>query len=112
MDVSMPEMGGFELADTIRQHPRFQSTAIIFISAIHLTDEDLLRGFATGAVDYISVPIVAELLRAKVRVFVELHRRTRQLERLNRELRKAGPGYLQCQIGTKPGCLRDGNLRF
>lgn len=86
MDVSMPELDGFELARMIRQHPRYQKTAIIFISAIHLTDLDRLKGYEEGAVDYISVPVVAELLRAKVRVFADLHRKTRQLETLNREL--------------------------
>src|ERR1700735_5046383 len=86
MDVSMPEIDGFELADMMRQHPRFQKTAIIFISAVHLTDLDRIRGYRSGAVDYISVPIVPELLRAKVSVFAELHRKNRQLERLNREL--------------------------
>jgi len=86
MDVSMPDMDGFELADMIRQHPRFQSTAIIFISAVHLTTLDRLHGYARGAVDYISVPFDPELLRAKVSVFSELHRRARQLETLNREL--------------------------
>jgi two-component system, NtrC family, sensor kinase len=80
MDVSMPELDGFELATMIRQHPRFQRTAIIFISAVHLTDLDRLKGYEHGAVDYISVPVVQELLRAKVRVFAELHRKTRQLE--------------------------------
>src|SRR3954462_8221048 len=83
MDVSMPELDGFELADIIRQHPRFQKTAIIFISAVHLTDLDRLKGYQRGAVDYISVPVVAELLRAKVSVFAELHRKTQQLETLN-----------------------------
>jgi PAS domain S-box-containing protein len=86
MDVSMPELDGFELAEMIRQHPRFQRTAIIFISAVHLTDLDRLKGYEHGAVDYISVPVVAEMLRAKVRVFADLHRKTRQLESLNREL--------------------------
>src|SRR5271156_2025812 len=86
MDVSMPELDGFQLASMIRQHPRFQRTAIIFISAVHLTDLDQLRGYEHGAVDYISVPVVPELLRAKVRVFADLHRKTRQLETLNREL--------------------------
>ena len=69
----------------IRQHPRFQKTAIIFISAVHLTDIDRLKGYQRGAVDYISVPIVPELLRAKVSVFADLHRKTYQLEMLNRE---------------------------
>ena len=86
MDVSMPELDGFQLAAMIRQHPRFQKTAIIFVSAVHLTDLDQLKGYEHGAVDYISVPVVAELLRAKVRVFADLHRKTRQLEALNREL--------------------------
>ncbi len=88
MDVSMPELDGFELASMIRQHPRFQRTAIIFISAVHLTDLDRLKAYERGAVDYISVPVVPELLRAKVKVFAELHRKTRQLEKLNRELEK------------------------
>src|SRR5262244_3448378 len=86
MDVSMPEIDGFELAEIIRQHPRFQRTAIIFISAVHLTDLDRLKGYQRGAVDYISVPVVPELLRAKVSVFAELHRNARQLELLNRQL--------------------------
>jgi CheY-like chemotaxis protein len=86
MDVSMPELDGFQLAAMIRQHPRFQRMAIIFVSAVHLTDLDQLRGYEHGAVDYISVPVVAELLRAKVRVFAELHRKTRLLETLNRDL--------------------------
>jgi PAS domain S-box-containing protein len=86
MDVSMPELDGFQLAAMIRQHPRFQRTAIIFVSAVHLTDLDQLKGYEHGAVDYISVPVVPELLRAKVRVFADLHRKTRQLETLNREL--------------------------
>ncbi len=86
MDVSMPEIDGFELAEIIRQHPRFQKTAIIFISAVHLTDLDRLKGYQHGAVDYLSVPIVPEVLRAKVKVFTELHRKNKQLERLNTEL--------------------------
>jgi PAS domain S-box-containing protein len=88
MDVSMPELDGFELATMIRQHPRFQRTAIIFISAVHLTDLDRLKGYSHGAVDYLSVPVIPELLRAKVKVFSELHRKTRQLEALNRDLER------------------------
>lgn len=86
MDVSMPDVDGFELADVIRQHPRFQRTAIIFISGVHLSDQDRIRGYRSGAVDYISVPVVPEVLRAKISVFVELHRKSRQLESLNRNL--------------------------
>ena len=88
MDVCMPELDGFELAAMIREHPRFQKTAIIFVSAIQVTDLDLLRGYAAGAVDYVPVPVVPDLLRAKVRVFAELYRKTRQLETLNAELER------------------------
>jgi len=96
-DVSMPGMDGFELADTIRQHPRFQQMPIIFISAVYVTDFDRLKGYQTGAVDYISVPIVPELLRAKVSVFAELHRREVQLETLNRELRRLSNSLIAAQ---------------
>jgi len=88
MDVSMPDLDGFELADMIREHPRFGKTAIIFISGVHLTDLDKINGYRRGAVDYISVPVIPEVLRAKIGVFVELHRKTRQLERLNSNLER------------------------
>jgi signal transduction histidine kinase len=88
IDVCMPDLDGFELAAMIREHPRFQKTAIIFVSAIQVTDLDLLRGYAAGAVDYVPVPVIPDLLRAKVRVFAELHRKTRQLETLNAELER------------------------
>ncbi len=86
VDVCMPELDGFELAAMIREHPRFQKTAIIFISAIHLSEMDYLRGYSAGAVDYVPVPVVPEVLRAKVKVFAELFRKTRELEQLNRGL--------------------------
>lgn len=86
VDVCMPELDGYELAAMIRQHPRFQKTAIIFVSAILMTDLDRLRGYECGAVDYVPVPVVPEILRAKVGVFAELYRKTRALERLNLEL--------------------------
>ncbi len=86
VDVCMPELDGFELAAMIREHPRFQKTAMIFISAIQVSDFDRLRGYEMGAVDYVPVPVVPEVLRAKIRVFAELYRKTRQLERLNAEL--------------------------
>ncbi|HEY0849135.1 MAG TPA: HWE histidine kinase domain-containing protein [Bradyrhizobium sp.] len=86
VDVCMPELDGFELAAMIREHPRFRRTAIIFISAIQVSDLDRLRGYEMGAVDYVPVPVVPEVLRAKIKVFAELYRKTRQLERLNAEL--------------------------
>ncbi len=86
VDVCMPELDGFELAAMIREHPRCQKTAIIFVSAILLSDMDRIKGYESGAVDYVPVPVVPDLLRAKVRIFADLYRKTRQLEKLNTDL--------------------------
>ncbi|MDP9083187.1 MAG: response regulator [Pseudomonadota bacterium] len=88
IDVCMPELDGFELATMIREHPRFQNTAIIFVSAVLMANLDQLRGYKLGAVDYVPVPVVPELLRAKVKVFVDLYRKTRQLEQFNADLER------------------------
>src|SRR5256714_5335725 len=88
MDVSMPELDGFQLASMIREHPRFQKIAMIFVSAIYLAEIDHLRAYEMGAVDYVPVPVVPEVLRAKVRVFTDLYRKNRQLEQLNAELER------------------------
>ncbi|HEV7357132.1 MAG TPA: response regulator [Steroidobacteraceae bacterium] len=88
IDVCMPDLDGFELATMIREHPRFQNTAIIFVSAVMMAHLDQLRGYKLGAVDYVPVPVVPELLRAKVKVFVELYRKTRQLEQFNADLER------------------------
>jgi DNA-binding response OmpR family regulator len=86
IDVCMPDVDGFELAALIREHPRFKEIAIIFVSAVMDTESHRLRGYELGAVDYIPVPVMPELLRAKVNVFLELYRKTRQLKRNNAEL--------------------------
>jgi two-component system, NtrC family, sensor kinase len=104
MDVSMPDVDGFELAEVIRQHPRFQRTAIIFISGVHLTDQDVIRGYRSGAVDYISVPVIPEVLRAQIGVFVDLYRKTRQLESLNR--------HLESRVAERTEELRKSEAQF
>ena len=86
VDVCMPNIDGFELASLIRNHPRCEKTAIIFISAIQQTNLDQIKGYESGAVDYVSVPVVPELLRARVRVFCDLYRKTAALEGMNRQL--------------------------
>ncbi len=86
LDVNMPGMDGFETASLIREHPRFTKTPIIFVTAVNTTDIDRMRGYEIGAVDYVSVPVIPEILRAKVSVFVELHRKTRELVRVNQSL--------------------------
>jgi CheY-like chemotaxis protein len=104
VDVCMPELDGFELAAMIREHPRFQKTAMIFISAIQVSDIDRLRGYEMGAVDYVPVPVIPEVLRAKIRVFAELYRKTRQLERFNSEL--------ESRVRARTAELEEANARL
>jgi len=78
LDVNMPGMDGFETASLLRSYPRTANTPIIFITA-YIDDVDAIRGYALGAVDYISSPVIPEILRSKVRVFVEMYRMNRQL---------------------------------
>ena len=106
VDVCMPDLDGFQLAAMIREHPRFQKTAIIFISAILLSDVDFLRGYEMGAVDYVPVPVIPEVLRAKVKVFAELYRKTRQLERLNAELEERVAAGRRSSRARPGGCCR------
>jgi signal transduction histidine kinase/DNA-binding response OmpR family regulator len=81
LDVNMPDMDGFETAMLIRSRPRSATTPIIFISAIDRGDTHVSRGYSLGAVDYITSPFEPEILRAKVSVFVELHRKTEEIKR-------------------------------
>jgi signal transduction histidine kinase len=89
LDVSMPVMDGFETAAMIHEHPRYESTPIIFVTGVHDTEFDRLKGYKLGAVDYVSIPIVPEILRSKVSVLVELYVQRRELQRLNRSLAEA-----------------------
>src|ERR1700722_15462663 len=73
LDVSMPDMDGFEAARLIHEHPRFERTPIIFVTGVHMSEFDRLEGYKAGAVDYVAVPIVPEILRSKVAVLVELY---------------------------------------
>ncbi|HLO39389.1 MAG TPA: PAS domain S-box protein [Phycisphaerales bacterium] len=86
INASNPALDGFELAETIRRHPRYHRTAIMFLSAVHLADQDKVRAYALGAVDFLESPVIPQVLRAKVSVFTELYRKTRQLEHMNSEL--------------------------
>ncbi|HEX5209107.1 MAG TPA: response regulator [Steroidobacteraceae bacterium] len=89
LDVSMPDMDGFEAAKLIHEHPRFERTPIIFVTGVHLDDLDRLKGYSLGAVDYVSVPIVPEILRSKVSVLVELYLKRKELQRANVRLSEA-----------------------
>src|SRR5689334_8715923 len=89
LDVSMPDMDGFEAASLIHEHPRFEKTPIIFVTGVHVTELDRLKGYKLGAVDYVYIPVVPEILRSKVSVLVELHLQRRELQTLNRSLEEA-----------------------
>jgi signal transduction histidine kinase len=89
LDVSMPDMDGFEAARLIHEHPRFEKTPIIFVTGVHVSELDRLTGYKVGAVDYVSIPVVPEILRSKVAVLVELYLKRRELRELNRTLAKA-----------------------
>lgn len=89
LDVNMPGMDGFETASLIHQHPRFEKTPIIFVTAVNVSDLDRLRGYKLGAVDYVMVPVIPEILRSKVAVLVELYRKRRELQSANERLAQA-----------------------
>ena len=89
LDVSMPEMDGFETASLIHDHPRFEKTPIIFVTGVNITELDRLKGYRLGAFDYVYVPVVPEILRSKVAAFVELHGQRRELKQLNQSLEHA-----------------------
>ena len=96
LDVSMPEMDGFETATLIHEHPRFEKTPIIFVTGVHVTELDRLKGYKLGAVDYVYIPVVPEILRSKVSVLVELHLQRRELQKLNTQPR---PGQCAARAG-------------
>jgi signal transduction histidine kinase/DNA-binding response OmpR family regulator len=89
LDVNMPEMDGFEVARLVREHPRMERTPIIFVTAVHVSELDRLKGYELGAIDYIAVPVVPEILRSKVAVLVELYQRRGQLQAVNEALNVA-----------------------
>lgn len=88
LDVSMPVMDGFETASMIRQRLRSQHTPIIFITSINSSDNHIARGYSLGAVDYMLSPVVPEVLRTKVSVFIELHKKTELIKRQSEQLRQ------------------------
>jgi signal transduction histidine kinase len=107
LDVGMPDLDGFQVAEMMRQHPRLEQTAIIFVTAERLSDADRMTGYRRGAVDYVSVPIDPEVLRAKVSVFAELHRKSRQLAQLNRELGKLSSRLMTLQDDERRRIARE-----
>jgi two-component system, NtrC family, sensor kinase len=95
LDVQMPEMDGYEVAHHARENPHTRDIPIIFLTAAHHSEDNVLRGYGSGAVDFLFKPIDPPILRSKVRVFLELYTQRRQiadakaaLERSNIELQQ------------------------
>jgi signal transduction histidine kinase len=86
LDVKMPGMDGFETAELIHDHPRFETIPIIFVTGVHVTEFDRLKGYKAGAIDYVYIPVIPEILRSKVAVLVELYAKRRELQGVNKEL--------------------------
>jgi len=89
LDVNMPGMDGFETAQLIHQHPRYEKTPLVFVTAFNVTDMDRLKGYELGAVDYVYIPVIPAILRSKVAVLIELFTQKRELVRLNQSLAEA-----------------------
>ena len=87
LDIKMPGMNGIDLADLIKARPRSRHVPILFLTAHMFNEREILRGYGAGAVDYLTKPVHAEILRSKIAVFVELFRKTRDLARMNDALR-------------------------
>src|SRR3954449_2357116 len=88
LDIRMPGMSGIELANMVKKRRRTQDVPILFLTAHLVDDDDILRGYGVGAVDYLSKPIKPDILRSKINVFIELYRKTRALATVNDELQR------------------------
>lgn len=105
LDVNMPRMSGFDMARMIRQRPRTKHTPIIFITAYSTNELDVSKGYSLGAVDYIFTPVMPEVLKAKVNAFVELYKKTMQIEQQNEELELLH-GHLEEMITKRTAALK------
>ncbi len=107
LDVRMPDIDGFETASMIRQNERFRYTPIIFLSAVDTLDEDVVRGVASGAVDYLFKPVMPDVLKAKVTVFVDLFRMS---ERLKQQAVKEVQSLLAAVVESSQDAIVSKNL--
>src|ERR1700678_2181026 len=86
LDISMPDMTGFELAQMVKKRKRTAQVPIIFLTAHYNEDQHVLEGYGSGAVDYLHKPVNPAILRSKVAVFAEMHRKSREVALANRAL--------------------------
>lgn len=109
LDINMPDLDGFETARMIRSRARSATTPIIFMSAVSMDEADFRRGYSLGAVDYLCAPFLPDVLRAKVAVFVKLHRKTeearRQAERLRQRTRELELSQRELRLSERRASL-------
>jgi len=98
LDVSMPCMDGFETAALIRKRPSSEHTPIIFITSISTSENHIAQGYSLGAVDYMLTPIVPEVLKAKVAVFVDLYKKSEQVRAQAEQLREMEEAHHRRQL--------------
>ncbi|HKY02809.1 MAG TPA: response regulator, partial [Burkholderiales bacterium] len=106
LDMNMPTMDGIQTAQLVRERERSRDVPIIFITAYQPDQKQILAGYASGAVDYLVKPVSPEVLKSKVRIFVDLFRKTRQIEWQARQLR-ATNARLQREVAHREEAQRD-----
>jgi signal transduction histidine kinase len=107
LDVKMPGMDGFETAELIHDHPRFETIPIIFVTGVHVTEFDRLKGYKAGAIDYVYIPVIPEILRSKVAVLVELYAKRRELQAVNKELAESNRGLADANLALQTEKTRE-----
>jgi signal transduction histidine kinase len=105
LDIKMPGVSGFELAQMIKNTKRFRETPIVFLTAYMVDESDVITGFGAGAVDYLTKPVSPQILRHKIAVFAELFRKTRALAELNATL-EARVAERTAELETSEAALR------
>jgi signal transduction histidine kinase len=107
LDVKMPGMDGFETAELIHDHPRFETIPIIFVTGVHVTEFDRLKGYKAGAIDYVYIPVIPEILRSKVAVLVELYAKRRELQGVNKELADSNKALAEANFALQSEKTRE-----
>jgi len=107
LDVKMPGMDGFETAELIHDHPRFETIPIIFVTGVHVTEFDRLKGYKAGAIDYVYIPVIPEILRSKVAVLVELYTKRRELQGVNKELAESNKALADANFALQSEKTRE-----
>jgi signal transduction histidine kinase len=108
LDIKMPGISGFELANLIKGMKKYRQIPILFLTAYHLEDEDILAGYSAGAVDYLTKPVKPQILRHKIAVFADLFRKTSALAELNDTLELRVKQRTE-ELASSEAALRDAN---